>query len=159
VGTAAGSAGGGADGPGAVRDGRRCGVLRGHPRLGLAVRAPGGPPADSAGFLARLDAGWLAAAYAGSAELADEVRAAAQNAWVADPDRVRNFRAGQATWIHGNACTYVTVAPWRRPPRALTAGPPLLEPAPSGAPGPGGPGTPDGLGQPGPAVPLPGGMS
>ena len=31
--------------------------------LTLAVTAPGGPPADGAEFLARLDAAWLAAAY------------------------------------------------------------------------------------------------
>jgi len=31
----------------------------------LAVAAPGGPPASAADFLGRLDAGWLAAAYAG----------------------------------------------------------------------------------------------
>ena len=49
----------------------------------------------------------------------DEGSGRVQNAWVADPDRVRNFRAGQAVWIHGNACTYVQVAPWRRPPAAL----------------------------------------
>jgi hypothetical protein len=34
----------------------------------LAVEAPGGPPASTAGFLARLEPGWLQAAYAGSAE-------------------------------------------------------------------------------------------
>ncbi len=49
----------------------------------------------------------------------DEGSGRVQNAWVADPDRVRNFRAGQAAWIHGNACTYVQIAPWRRPPPAL----------------------------------------
>jgi hypothetical protein len=31
--------------------------------VALAVDAPAGPPASTAGFLARLDAGWLAAAY------------------------------------------------------------------------------------------------
>jgi hypothetical protein len=31
--------------------------------VGLAVAAPGGPPASAADFLARLDPGWLAAAY------------------------------------------------------------------------------------------------
>jgi hypothetical protein len=30
--------------------------------VGLAVAAPGGPPGDSADFLARLDGGWLASA-------------------------------------------------------------------------------------------------
>jgi hypothetical protein len=34
--------------------------------VALAVDAPGGPPASAADFLSRLDAGWLAAAYAGS---------------------------------------------------------------------------------------------
>jgi hypothetical protein len=57
----------------------------------------------------------------------DEGSGRVQNAWVADPDRVRNFRPGQAAWIHGNACTYVHVAPWRRPPLALD--PPRREPA------------------------------
>jgi hypothetical protein len=34
--------------------------------VALAVDPPAGPPASAAGFLARLDAGWLSAAYAGS---------------------------------------------------------------------------------------------
>jgi len=34
--------------------------------VGLAVAAPGGPPRDSADFLARLDGGWLASAHAGA---------------------------------------------------------------------------------------------
>jgi hypothetical protein len=51
----------------------------------------------------------------------DEGTGRVQHAWVADPNRVRNFRAGQAAWIHGNACTYVQVAPYRRPPLALPA--------------------------------------
>jgi hypothetical protein len=34
--------------------------------VALAVDPPAGPPASAAGFLARLDTGWLAAAYAGS---------------------------------------------------------------------------------------------
>jgi hypothetical protein len=41
----------------------------------------------------------------------DEGSGRVQNAWVADPDRVRNFRPGQAAWIRGNACTHVHVAP------------------------------------------------
>jgi hypothetical protein len=51
----------------------------------------------------------------------DEGTARVQHAWVVDPNRVRNFRAGQAAWIYGNACTYVQVAPYRRPPLALPA--------------------------------------
>jgi hypothetical protein len=88
----------------------------------------------------------------------DEGSGRVQHAWVADPDRVRNFRAGQAAWIHGNGCTYVQVAPWRRPPRALAA-------APAVGPGPqdtavraidaGPPGVLAGIA--GPPVPLPGG--
>ena len=35
--------------------------------VGLAVAAPGGPPASAAEFLARLDPGWLAAAYSSGA--------------------------------------------------------------------------------------------
>jgi hypothetical protein len=35
--------------------------------VGLAVGAPGGPPASAAEFLARLDPGWLAAAYSSGA--------------------------------------------------------------------------------------------
>jgi hypothetical protein len=35
--------------------------------VGLAVGAPGGPPASAADFLARLDPGWLAAAYSSGA--------------------------------------------------------------------------------------------
>jgi hypothetical protein len=49
----------------------------------------------------------------------DEGSGRVQNAWVAGPDRVRNFRPGQAAWIGGNACTYIHVSPWRRPPLAL----------------------------------------
>jgi hypothetical protein len=36
----------------------------------LAVDAPGGPPASTADFLARLDANWLALAYAGTPDIA-----------------------------------------------------------------------------------------
>ncbi len=46
--------------------------------VALAVGAPAGPPASTADFLARLDAGWLAAAYpAGHAEDAALLRSAA----------------------------------------------------------------------------------
>ena len=34
---------------------------------------------------------------------------------MADPDRARNFRARQAAYIHGNASTYVQVAPTGAP--------------------------------------------
>src|SRR5678816_173193 len=34
--------------------------------VALAVDPPAGPPANAADFLARLDAGWLTAAYAGA---------------------------------------------------------------------------------------------
>jgi hypothetical protein len=80
-----------------------------------------------------------------------------QRAWVVDPDRVRSFRAGQAAWIHGNACTYVQIAPYRRSPLPLPAAPEparsvpglVEEPTVNGAGG--GPVTA------GPVVPLPGG--
>jgi hypothetical protein len=39
--------------------------------VALAVEPPSGPPASAADFLARLDAGWLAAAYAGSPDGGD----------------------------------------------------------------------------------------
>ena len=39
--------------------------------VALAVGAPCGPPASAAGFLARLDAGWLTAAYASSPDGTD----------------------------------------------------------------------------------------
>jgi hypothetical protein len=87
----------------------------------------------------------------------DEGTARVQHAWVVDPNRVRNFRAGQAAWIYGNACTYVQVAPYRRPPLALPARqqpparevPPVAGPAAvEAAPGP----------WVGPEVPLPGGV-
>ena len=47
--------------------------------VALAVGPPAGPPASAAGFLARLDAGWLCAAYAGSpdGQHADLLRSAA----------------------------------------------------------------------------------
>ena len=85
-----------------------------------------------------------------------------QRAWVTDPDRVRGFRAGQAAWISGNACTYLHVAPYRRSPLPLPAGPepaPLILAVQDQEPGDGaGPDGPPGPGVPaGPAVPLPGG--
>jgi hypothetical protein len=39
--------------------------------VALAVEAPGGPPVSSAGFLARLDPGWLTAAYSSGEHEAD----------------------------------------------------------------------------------------
>ncbi|HYA51760.1 MAG TPA: hypothetical protein VEG33_11365 [Streptosporangiaceae bacterium] len=39
--------------------------------VALAVDPPGGPPASAADFLARLDAGWLSAAYSGSPDEQD----------------------------------------------------------------------------------------
>jgi hypothetical protein len=44
----------------------------------LAVGAPGAPPASTAGFLSRLDPGWLETAYAGSPEQLLIVRSAAR---------------------------------------------------------------------------------
>jgi len=55
----------------------------------LAVDAPAGPPGSTAAFLARLDAGWLATAYAGSAEQLLIVRSAARQL----PDIALRFRA------------------------------------------------------------------
>jgi hypothetical protein len=80
-----------------------------------------------------------------------------QNAWVADPDRVRNFRPGQAAWIRGNACTHLHVAPWRRPPRALgpTRRELVLVPVPAQLPA----GHEASHGPAGPEVPLPEGAS
>jgi hypothetical protein len=43
--------------------------------VGLAVGAPGGPPASAADFLARLDPGWLAAAYSSGAYPSGEQQA------------------------------------------------------------------------------------
>lgn len=86
----------------------------------------------------------------------DEGSGRVQHAWVADPDRVRSFRAGQAAWIFGNACTYVQVAPWRRPPLALPAGQverAALETGPAAAD------VPAATAPLGPEVPLPGGGS
>ena len=94
----------------------------------------------------------------GSGRYAEEGTGRLQRAWVTDPDRVRDFRAGQAAWIHGNACTYLQVAPYRRSPLPLPAAPqpvPLMPGASDEEP-PAGAG-PDGPGVPGPAVPLPGG--
>jgi hypothetical protein len=50
-----------------------------------------------------------------------------QRAWVADPDRIRNFRPGQAAYLHGAACTYLHIAACRPSPLALP-------PAPAGPP-------------------------
>lgn len=55
----------------------------------LAVEAPAGPPASTAGFLARLDPGWLETAYAGLAEQLLLVRSAARQL----PDIALRFRA------------------------------------------------------------------
>ena len=101
----------------------------------------------------------------GSGRYGEEGTGRLQRAWVFDPDRVRNFRAGQAAYIHGNACTYVQVAPYRPSPLPLPAAPepvPLMPGAtdeePSGDTGPEGPDGPEEPGMPaGPAVPLPGG--
>ncbi len=82
-----------------------------------------------------------------------------QRAWVVDPDRVRNFRAGQAAYIRGAACTYVQIAAYRRSPLALPAGP--AEPGGAlpgrAADAPAVPGREDPAVAAGPAVPLPGG--
>jgi hypothetical protein len=64
----------------------------------------------------------------GRGRYGDEGTGRIQRAWVVDPDRVRNFRAGQAAWIHGAACTYVQVAPYRRSPLPLPAPSRELEP-------------------------------
>jgi hypothetical protein len=57
--------------------------------VSLAVEAPAGPPVSTAGFLARLDPGWLETAYAGSAEQLLIVRSAARQL----PDIALRFRA------------------------------------------------------------------
>jgi hypothetical protein len=57
--------------------------------VSLAVEAPAGPPVSTAGFLARLDAGWLEVAYADSAEQLLIVRSAARQL----PDIALRFRA------------------------------------------------------------------
>jgi Helicase HerA, central domain len=87
----------------------------------------------------------------------DEGTGRVQQAWVADPDRVRNFRAGQAAWINGNACTYVLVAPYRRSPLPLPAG--TRQPLVPLQAGPAASETGPGLVRRGPEVPLPGGVS
>ena len=95
----------------------------------------------------------------GSGRYAEEGTGRLQRAWVTDPDRVRGFRAGQAAWIHGNACTYVQVAPYRRSPLPLPSAPhPVPMIAAAGEEEPPASGGPDGPGvAAGPAVPLPGG--
>jgi hypothetical protein len=57
--------------------------------VSLAVEAPMGPPVSMAGFLARLDPGWLETAYAHSAEQLPIVRSAARQL----PDIALRFRA------------------------------------------------------------------
>jgi len=59
--------------------------------VSLAVFAPGGPPASSADFLARLDAGWLTAVYAASGDGA--AVATARSAGRAFEDVKLRFRA------------------------------------------------------------------
>ena len=46
--------------------------------MSLAISAPCGPPADSAGFLARLDSGWLATAHASDPAALAAVRSSAK---------------------------------------------------------------------------------
>jgi hypothetical protein len=92
----------------------------------------------------------------GPGQYGEEGTGRLQRAWVVDPDRVRNFRAGQAAYIWGNACTYVQVAPYRRSPLPLPAAPQPVPPIPglvdeAASDGADGPVTA------GPAVPLPGG--
>ncbi len=95
----------------------------------------------------------------GPGQYGEEGTGRLQRAWVVDPDRVRNFRAGQAAYIWGNACTYVQVAPYRRSPLPLPPGPEPMPPVPglvdesAAGDSAGGPVTA------GPAVPLPGGES
>lgn len=52
--------------------------------IALAVEAPCGPPRSSSDLLARLEPGWLAAAYAGSGTAADQAAIAAATSHVAD---------------------------------------------------------------------------
>jgi hypothetical protein len=59
--------------------------------VALAVGAPCGPPASSADFLGRLDAGWLAAAYAASGD-ADAITAIRSGARAVEDVKLR-FRA------------------------------------------------------------------
>ncbi len=56
--------------------------------VALAVDAPGGPPASTADFLARLDMAWLALAWSGSADQLAQVRSAARQV----PDIALRFR-------------------------------------------------------------------
>jgi hypothetical protein len=93
----------------------------------------------------------------GPGQYGEEGTGRLQRAWVVDPDRVRNFRAGQAAWIHGNACTYVQVAPYRRSPLPLPAAPEPVPPVPGLVAEPAGDGKAAGPVTAGPAVPLPGG--
>jgi len=57
--------------------------------VALAVQAPPGPPANSADFLARLDADWLAAAYAGDGDALAALRSGAHLI----PDVALRFRS------------------------------------------------------------------
>jgi len=96
----------------------------------------------------------------GPGQYGEEGTGRLQRAWVTDPDRVRNFRAGQAAYINGNACTYVQIAPYRPSPLPLPA---AAEPASALLPGDGdqeeegGQQGGDAARPAGPPVPLPGG--
>ncbi len=93
----------------------------------------------------------------GPGQYGEEGTGRLQRAWVVDPDRVRNFRAGQAAWIHGNAATYVQVAAYRRSPLPLPAAPEPTPPVPGLVDESTGEGKAAGPVRAGPAVPLPGG--
>jgi hypothetical protein len=61
----------------------------------------------------------------GPGRYGDEGTGRLQRAWVADPDRIRNFRPGQAAYLHGAACTYVHVAAYRGSRSLCHSHPPL----------------------------------
>jgi hypothetical protein len=91
---------------------------------------------------------------AGRGRWGEEGSGRVQRAWVVDPDRARDFQAGQAAWIHGNACTYVQVAAYRRSPLPLPSAAGLVTPSRQAGQQAGGE---MGVAPAGPVVPLPGG--
>ncbi len=88
----------------------------------LAVDAPGGPPASTADFLARLDANWLAVAYAGTPDIASAGLLRTSAGHVGDVAlRYRALlRRLEPAWTGraGSVTPTPGTASWRGPPRS-----------------------------------------
>ena len=118
--------------------------------VALAVDAPGGPPASAADFLARLDAGWLAAAYAGSPDGQHAACCGRPRRQVSDialrfrtlfrrlgdgPGRARRLRRRGRLVLHPGGHRRRSRSPRRRPGRWWTCWPATPRSGPGSQPG------------------------